>query len=81
MSGTSFDDIDNEEVPGLNESEDFPAQTATTTAPTTMAIESNQLKATVLSNDDNFSLLCRAFSASPGDFRHQCDLERPAAAR
>lgn len=53
--GYQFDDVDNEEVPGLNESEDFPAQTATTTAPTAMLIESNQLKATVLSNDDNFS--------------------------
>lgn len=53
--GYQFDDVDNEEVPGLNESEDFPAQTATTTAPTAMAIESNQLKATVLSNDDNFA--------------------------
>ncbi|WP_394467455.1 host specificity factor TipJ family phage tail protein [Raoultella ornithinolytica] len=53
--GYQFDDVDNEEVPGLNESEDFPAQTATTSAPTAMAIESNQLKATVLSNDDNFT--------------------------
>ncbi|HBW0040678.1 TPA: MoaD/ThiS family protein [Klebsiella aerogenes] len=53
--GYQFDDVDNEEVPGLNESEDFPAQTATTTSPTAMLIESNQLKATVLSNDDNFS--------------------------
>ncbi|MGO2251693.1 MAG: host specificity factor TipJ family phage tail protein [Raoultella ornithinolytica] len=53
--GYQFDDVDNEEVPGLNESEDFPAQTATTTAPTAMVIESNQLKATVLSNDDNFT--------------------------
>lgn len=53
--GYQFDDVDNEEVPGLNESDDFPAQTATTTAPTAMLIESNQLKATVLSNDDNFS--------------------------
>lgn len=53
--GYQFDDIDNEEVPGLNESEDFPAQTATTTAPTALVIESNQLKATVLSNDDNFT--------------------------
>ncbi|MGR7332638.1 host specificity factor TipJ family phage tail protein [Klebsiella aerogenes] len=53
--GYQFDDVDNEEVPGLNESEDFPAQTATTTAPTAMLIESNQLKATVLSNDENFS--------------------------
>ncbi len=53
--GYQFDDIDNEEVPGLNESEDFPAQTATTSTPTAMSIESNQLKATVLSNDDNFS--------------------------
>ncbi|MFV0610990.1 phage tail protein, partial [Klebsiella aerogenes] len=43
--GYQFDDVDNEEVPGLNESEDFPAQTATTTAPTAMLIESNQLKA------------------------------------
>lgn len=53
--GYQFDDVDNEEVPGLNESEDFPAQTATTTTPTAMVIESNQLKATVLSNDDNFT--------------------------
>ncbi|HBQ2427508.1 TPA: MoaD/ThiS family protein [Klebsiella aerogenes] len=53
--GYQFDDIDNEEVPGLNESEDFPAQTATTSTPTAISIESNQLKATVLSNDDNFS--------------------------
>lgn len=53
--GYQFDDVDNETVPGLNESEDFPAQTATTTAPTSVAIESNQLKAIVLSNDDNFA--------------------------
>lgn len=53
--GYQFDDVDNETVPGLNESQDFPAQTATTTAPTLVAIESNQLKAVVLSNDDNFA--------------------------
>ncbi|MDA3176196.1 hypothetical protein, partial [Klebsiella pneumoniae] len=37
--GYQFDDVDNETVPGLNESQDFPAQTATTTAPTSVAIE------------------------------------------
>lgn len=65
--GYQFDDVDNEEVPGLNESEDFPAQTATTSAPTAMAIESNQLKATVLSNDDNFTY----FAALPGGDSHR----------
>ncbi len=53
--GYQFDDIDNDEVPGLNESQDFPAQTATTNTPTAITIEGNQLKATVLSNEDNFS--------------------------
>jgi hypothetical protein len=53
--GYQFDDVDNEEVPGLNESEDFPAQTASTTSPTSVEVTGNQIKATVLSNDDNFS--------------------------
>lgn len=66
--GYQFDDVDNEEVPGLNESEDFPAQTATTTAPTAMLIESNQLKATVLSNDDNFSYFAALAVPQPVTF-------------
>lgn len=54
-TGYQFDDVDNEEVPGLNESTDFPAQTATTTTPTSVGVTGNQLKAVVLSNTDNFS--------------------------
>ncbi|STT63222.1 Uncharacterised protein [Klebsiella pneumoniae] len=66
--GYQFDDVDNETVPGLNESEDFPAQTATTTAPTSVAIESNQLKAVVLSNDDNFSYFAALAVPHPVSF-------------
>lgn len=53
--GYQFDDIDSEEVPGLNESDDYPAQTATTTTPTSVGAEGNQIKAVVLSNASNFS--------------------------
>lgn len=53
--GYQFDDVDNEGVPGLNESDDFPAQTATTTSPTSVSVVSNQIKATVPSEADNFS--------------------------
>ncbi|HBU7418066.1 TPA: MoaD/ThiS family protein, partial [Klebsiella pneumoniae] len=66
--GYQFDDVDNETVPGLNESQDFPAQTATTTAPTSVAIESNQLKAVVLSNDDNFSYFAALAVPHPVSF-------------
>jgi len=54
-TGYMFDDVDNEEVPGLNESASFPAQTATTTAPESVSFSSNEITAIVLSNDDNFS--------------------------
>ncbi|MRF64291.1 hypothetical protein GII48_12320, partial [Staphylococcus epidermidis] len=66
--GYQFDDVDNETVPGLNESQDFPAQTATTTAPTSVAIESNQLKAVVLSNYDNFSYFAALAVPHPVSF-------------
>ncbi|MGP1224146.1 host specificity factor TipJ family phage tail protein [Serratia sp. CY38905] len=66
--GYQFDDVDNETVPGLNESQDFPAQTATTNSPTEVAIESNQLKATVLSNDDNFSYFAALAVPHPVNF-------------
>nr|VXZ83362.1 Uncharacterised protein [Klebsiella pneumoniae] len=66
--GYQFDDVDNETVPGLNESRDFPAQTATTTAPTSVAIESNQLKAVVLSNDDNFAYFAALAVPHPVSF-------------
>lgn len=66
--GYQFDDVDNETVPGLNESRDFPAQTATTTAPTSVAIESNQLKAIVLSNDDNFAYFAALAVPHPVSF-------------
>ncbi len=66
--GYQFDDVDNETVPGLNESQDFPAQTATTTAPTSVAIESNQLKAVVLSNDDNFAYFAALAVPHPVSF-------------
>ncbi|STV70097.1 Uncharacterised protein [Klebsiella pneumoniae subsp. rhinoscleromatis] len=55
-------------LPGLNESQDFPAQTATTTAPTSVAIESNQLKAIVLSNDDNFAYFAALAVPHPVSF-------------
>ncbi|WKM72834.1 biotin/lipoyl-containing protein [Klebsiella oxytoca] len=66
--GYQFDDVDNETVPGLNESQDFPAQTATTTAPTSVAIESNQLKAVVLSNDHNFAYFAALAMPHPVTF-------------
>ncbi|GAA0517177.1 host specificity factor TipJ family phage tail protein [Tatumella terrea] len=53
--GYTFDDVDNEEVPGLNESADYPSQTATTASPGSVSVAGNQVIAVVLSNDDNFS--------------------------
>lgn len=54
-TGYQFDDIDGEEVPGLNESDDYPAQTATTSSPTPVSLSNNELVAKVLSTEDNFA--------------------------
>lgn len=53
--GYEFDDVDGEEVPGLNESDDYPSQTATTATPTSVAIANGELTCKVLSTDDNFA--------------------------
>jgi len=53
--GYQFDDVDSEEVPGLNESQDYPAQTASTGQPISVVLSGTELTGKVLSTDDNFS--------------------------
>lgn len=50
--GFTFDDIDGQELPGPNESEDFPAQTATTTNVTSGEFQAGQAKITIPRNND-----------------------------
>ncbi|MEX0549051.1 host specificity factor TipJ family phage tail protein [Raoultella terrigena] len=53
--GYQFDDIDGEEVPGPNESDDFPAETATSTSIVSGAFIDGQLVIKQLANVDNFA--------------------------
>lgn len=53
--GYQFDDIDGEEVPGLNEGADFPAETATSSSIASGNLIDSQLVVKQLANVDNFS--------------------------
>lgn len=54
--GYQFDDVDGEEVPGLNETADYEAQTATTNTPKEVNVLAvDVVSGKVLSNDDNFA--------------------------
>lgn len=50
--GFTFDDIDGQELPGPNESEDFPAESATTNNVTSGSFLSGQAKVTIPRNND-----------------------------
>jgi len=50
--GFTFDDIDGQALPGPNESEDFPAETATTNNVTSGSFLAGQAKVTIPRNDD-----------------------------
>lgn len=47
----TFDDVDGQELPGPNESDDFPAETATTTSVTSGSFLAGQAKVTIPRND------------------------------
>ncbi|MBB3320893.1 host specificity factor TipJ family phage tail protein [Atlantibacter sp. RC6] len=66
--GYQFDDIDSEEVPGLNESDDYPAQTATTTSPELVSLSGGLLTVKVGANVDNFSFFADLGLPHPVNF-------------
>lgn len=53
--GYQFDDVDGEEVPGVNESDDFPAQTATSSSIVSGEFIDSQLVIKQLASVDNFA--------------------------